>query len=750
MKNLHVYFCFITSLIIINSFNAFSQTPDPGLMGTHTVIKAEYNLGDLAFTPPSAASFPSNMEVRGSVHYPSDLSTGPFPVIFYMHGRHETCYDSVSLSTSSAWPCTGTNKPIVSYEGYDYSATTLASHGYIVISVSANAINAIDGGLSDYGMNARGVLMQHHLDLWNTWNTAATGPFGTLFNGKLNMQNIGTMGHSRGGEGVVFNALYNRSLGSPYGIKAVLTLAPVDFLRHILNGIPLLDIAPYCDGDVSDLQGVHFYDDSRYADTTDESPKHTILFLGANHNYFNTVWTPGSYVAGGIDDWYYTGSATDPQCGTAGHRFDTTKQKAAYNAYSAAFFRLYLGHETNLAPILEVNDIVPPASSLLDSSNVFVSYHPGHSDRLDVNRTDSLARDTINTLHALVNDSDIIAPHICNGGYTMPACGVSGSGAQEPHHGSSSTKGLGEMSLYWSDTSSWYQNTLPPAYKNLSGYQNLLFRASENFSQTSYGTNLNFTVELIDSLGATSNQIVTNHSHALFYQPGTQTGDLPKVVFNTINIPLSSFTGINLTKVSKIKFKFNKSTAGSILISDLAFTNPICGNLTTSFTDSIGGKYKVFFTNKSTNSSNDSVTYLWNFGDVLSGVNDTSTQLNPYHKFTTHNTYTVCLHITSYRKNSFVCTDSFCKTIVLLNDEVPVVLENDIKIIPNPAKDYLQVIGAENSDIIKLINMYGQVILTENITQSIIRLPNNLVAGIYVAEIITKNGTIYKKIMINK
>ena len=104
-------------------------------------------------------------------------------------------------------------------------------------------------------MQARGELLQHHLDLWNDWNTVGGDPFGTMFVGKLDMDHIGTLGHSRGGEGVIFHALYNRSLGSPYGIDAVLTLAPVDFNRQTLTGIPLLNVAPYCDGDVSDLQG---------------------------------------------------------------------------------------------------------------------------------------------------------------------------------------------------------------------------------------------------------------------------------------------------------------------------------------------------------------------------------------------------------------------------------------------------------------------------------------------------------------
>jgi hypothetical protein len=255
----------------------------------------------------------------------------------------------------------------------------MASHGYIVISISANAINAADAALSDRGMNARGQLVQKHLDIWKGYTTTGGVPFGTKFVGKLDMARVGTMGHSRGGEGVVYNALLNRSLGSPYGIKAVLTLAPVDFYRKKLNGIPLLNIAPYCDGDVSDLQGVHFYDDVRYNDIADTAPKYNLLMMGANHNFFNTVWTPGSYIAGTSDDWF---STTDPFCSanrTGNGRLDTIKQKAAFNAYAAAFFRMHVGGDTSFAPILEVDDIYPPASSKLDTTQVYLFLQEGET-----------------------------------------------------------------------------------------------------------------------------------------------------------------------------------------------------------------------------------------------------------------------------------------------------------------------------------------------------------------------------------
>ena len=736
------------------SAHCLSQTtPDPGLLGTLAVTKVEYNLGDLAYKCPS---FPDSVEVIGSVHYPTGLAGGPYPVIIFLHGRHESCYEiSTPANTDGVWPCPTGWTSITSYEGYDYLANQMASHGYIVISISCNAINATDNSVGDYGMQGRGELVQHHLDLWNGWNTTDTsGPFAHLFTGKLDMQNIGTMGHSRGGEGVVFNALYNRSLGSPYGIKAVLTLAPVDFERHVLNGIPLLDVAPYCDGDVSDIQGVHFYDDARYSDTTDESPKHTVLFMGANHNFFNTVWTPGSYVAGGADDWDDYIDPVDAYCGfdtSSNKRFDTTKQKAALNAYLSAFFRLYIGHEYQFAPILNVNDIVPPASSTLDSSEVFVSYHPGHTDRLDVNRTDSTDRTSTNTLGGTVSESGLATASICGGGLGMASCGITSFGDQKPHEGRSGVLGLAQMHMRWSDTTQWYQNDVPGVYENLSLYKYLQFRASVDFRTTATGQNLDLTVEVIDSAGDTSRQIVSNHSHALFYQPGTEPQELPKVILNTVQIPLSSFAGINLNKVRNIRFKFNQVAAGAMVVSDLAAITGPCGMLKAAFTDSIVGWYRVNFKDKTTISDGDSVVRLWNFGNTASGTADTSTAANPYHVYPAIGTYHVCLYVTTFRKNSYVCTDSICTSVVLPSHVgIQAVNETPITIVPNPAKDRIRINGAEPSDVLTLTDLYGRTILTTTIATPDILLPTDVATGIYYAVISTSRGKVYQKLVISK
>jgi hypothetical protein len=540
---------------------------DPGTAGPLAVTVQEYNFGDTAFNPPSG--FPGPVEVRAQVHRPTNLAGGPFPLVIFMHGRHGVC------SSSFTWPCPAGQTIIPSYQGYAYVASILASHGYIVVSVSANGINAQDNSVFDLGMQARAELIQHHLDIWDNFNTAGGAPFGTTFVGRVDMNNVGTMGHSRGGEGVMRHVLHNRALGSPYGIKAVFPLAPVDFNRPIVNDVPFNVLLPYCDGDVSDLQGAHFYDDARYSSPGDLTAKYTLLVMGANHNFYNTVWTPG-FGFPASDDWGVRG---DPVCdsGSAG-RLSAAEQRGTGLAYMSGFFRRHLGGETQFDPMLK-GDVSPPPSAMSDE--IYPSYHApaGATSRRDVNRWLTASHLTTNHLGGAVTQSGFTPYDLCGGASPQPQhCLPFQSTSRQPHTTvsarASGMRGLSQVRGGWTAATAHLTNALPAGSRDVSTFQVFQFRAAVNFDDVRNlaGVAQDLTVRLTDGAGATADAIVSAHSPALFYPPGLASA-VPKVVLNTVRIPLTAFSGINLTDVRTVALRFNQTGSGALLMSDFAFAD---------------------------------------------------------------------------------------------------------------------------------------------------------------------------------
>jgi hypothetical protein len=549
--------------------------PDPGDPGPLAVTMTSYDDGATAFTPPG---FGHAVEVTARVYYPTGLPGGPYPFVVLLHGRHSTCYQGSTEFLE--WPCTGGRQPIPSYQGYDYLGTNLASHGYVVASISANGINAFDNNAGDLGAQARGQLIQHHLDKWQVFTTTGGPPFGTQFVGEVDLDKIGTMGHSRGGEGVVRHFLINAAAGSPYGIKAVLPLAPVDFSRPVINGVPLDVILPYCDGDVNDLQGVHFYDDARYNVPGDTAPKHTLLAMGANHNFFNTIWTPGGWPAGAIDDWVFSGG-NDPQCGTqaGSQRLTAAEQRAVGLAYMAGFFRLYLGGETDLAPYFDGSNTQPAS---VGTADLHAAYHAPDTpaSRRDVNRFLAAASLTTNQLGGAVSQTGLTPHNLCGGENPQPAqCITSASTTQQPHTTPSflsNKRGLSQLRTGWLDTTASFSNAIPAGSADVSGYAALSFRVSLNFAdaRNPMAQSSDFTVELVDGTGASHVESVSAHSDALFYPPGDRSSFVvPKVVLNTVRVPLASFAGIDLHDVRGIRMLFNRATTGAVLLTDLAFVD---------------------------------------------------------------------------------------------------------------------------------------------------------------------------------
>jgi dienelactone hydrolase len=216
------------------------------------------------------------MPLNGRTWYPD--GPGPFPLVLIVHGNH--------------------NPRDFSDPGYAYLGELLASRGYIAVSVDMNFINGTRNE-----NDARGWFFLKHLELWKAWNETEDNPF----EGRVDMQRIALIGHSRGGEAVGHAAALNRLRRYPddatveldfgFNIRSLIAIAPVDGQYRPADRLVPLENINYMvfhgthDGDVSGFMGIRTYQRVRF---TDGNPyfKAAILVYRANHGQWNSVWGP--------------------------------------------------------------------------------------------------------------------------------------------------------------------------------------------------------------------------------------------------------------------------------------------------------------------------------------------------------------------------------------------------------------------------------------------------------------------------
>jgi hypothetical protein len=526
--------------------------PDPGATGPFEVTRAEYDLGDEVFQPSDIGA---RVELVGDVHYPTDLSAGPYPLVLFMHGNHSACYRR--NQTKYRWPCPDGWKPLPNHEGYDYLAEPLASHGFIVVSVSANGVNVLGNRVADTGMRQRGEVLEKHIDLWRDWSTVGGGPFGDTFVGSVDLTRIGTMGHSRGGEGVVWHRIVDEERAEPYGIDAVLALAPVDFTRTRINETAFTVMLPYCDGDVFDLQGVHFFDDSRYAVPGDPTPKHTVTAFGANHNFFNTVWSPSSDLPGAFDDgeWSF-----------CSERLSEVEQRRVGLAYIVGFFRRYLTEDLTLDDMW--TGASTPASIAPARTHVSYLAPDTPADRLDLGRFTDPADLSASEAGGAVTPIGLSFYGLCANRFRIP-CVPGGASWADVHR-----PGTAQAIVGWSGHDGVLRFDIPDADRDASGFDAFQFRAVPNPGIAPIRHRYqDLAVALIDEDGMVAEVTASDVGNdALAFPLTGRRRPSGHIILNQVRFPLEAFEGVDLTRLEAAELRFTRTQAGVLSITDVAFS----------------------------------------------------------------------------------------------------------------------------------------------------------------------------------
>ncbi|MGW4489735.1 hypothetical protein ACWEOE_38610 [Amycolatopsis sp. NPDC004368] len=185
-----------------------------------------------------------------------------------------------------------------------------ARRGFVVVSIGANGINATAAVQAPTVYYARAALLNAHLAMWQLSATGsgplsghftdpASGKARTVgFRGHVDLGDVGTVGHSMGGGGVMHQAADQRHGDWPAGVtvKAVLALAPTDNGNdEAATQVPFARMWGTCD---QINTGNYFKGNSG----DNQVPIYRFTLTGGNHDNYNTEWSPSGGQVGSHDD----------------------------------------------------------------------------------------------------------------------------------------------------------------------------------------------------------------------------------------------------------------------------------------------------------------------------------------------------------------------------------------------------------------------------------------------------------------
>jgi hypothetical protein len=479
-------------------------------------------------SPNSDVTIPmSDVPLHGVVRYPN--GPGPFPLVLIVHGNHSPTDPS--------------------YRGYEYLLDLLASQCMIAVSIEEDFLNGWVSG----EMDARGIVLLQHLQLWREWNRTPSHPFFT----KVDMGSIGLSGHSRGGEAIVAAALFNETLNNPsdppvgktsrnygFNIKSLYAIAPVDG-QFDAGPITLTNADYYTmhgthDGDVSNFAGLKMYNRAYPVNNSTNYTKGFVWVHGANHGQWNTDW----------------GTCCESSVGPSA-LISATDQRQIGKTYMSAFFqselkgwtpyRYFLNGEATFASLPSAVRV----TQYQDAQRMFLNHYEEDDDE----STGSQPGITNIPIGSLANYEDYR--------FNDPS---------GPHFLWGDTDGL---IMGWNQEGNELQIEMKdvpvPDFTHLALHVGQTHESPSNLNTP--GSNQNFSIQLEFSSGM-GTEVQISDFGVLVYPLVTTAGT--KSVQQTIRIPfnhLISKSGDRARDIRKIILRFNKKASGLLAVDEIQFTN---------------------------------------------------------------------------------------------------------------------------------------------------------------------------------
>lgn len=483
---------------------------------------------------------PEKLPVAGRVWYPA--GEGPFPLVLIVHGGQAMTEPAET--------------------GYAYLGELLASRGYIVAAISDNFLAPSPwAGRLDGADAARAWLLLQHLEAWKRWNATV----GTPFFRRVEMSSIALIGHSRGAGAAYLAAVFNElpyvpengavALGYHFKIKAVAAVAPADLPyaeAPELEGVSFLALQGAVDAVAA--AGVDFYGRVRPAEAG-LSFKAQVAVPGANHSQFSSL--------GGRRDWPdLAGLLLNTRAVMA-----PEQQRQIAGIYLSAFLDVALRENRTYLPLLR--DPRAGAAWHPEVGNFIAQYADG----------------SLKLVSDYGEDRDLLTTSAPGGVQRGEYLAV---WREQPAGPGGADRAV---FLAWAPGSEQvpaYTIALPDHLIqawDLGNGKALTFALADVRSAGARLQPLDLTVELVAADGAAVSLPLSRWAAVPVpgarrltrlgaLEPLVAAGGSPSPVMQTFTLPLTDFaagTGFDPARLRAVRFRFDRSPAGEILLDDVGF-----------------------------------------------------------------------------------------------------------------------------------------------------------------------------------
>jgi hypothetical protein len=378
------------------------------------------------------------------------------------------------------------------------------------------------------------------------------GPAQHGFGAKVE-NNIGIIGHSRGGEAVVIAAQKNQQLGLGHAINAIISLSPTNQYPHQPLAspwaTPYLVIYGAMDGDLAGGDGPPSDTGFPLYDRARDARKSFVLVYGATHDRFTTIGAD-------TDLNWSRGPADYPKILAA-----TTHQTIA-KGYMTAFFRWHLRAEDQWIGIFR-GDFVPAAVAQSEPSKlkILVQYSDVGAHNVD---------DFTSASWQVATDGSLVD------GATLPAVPQQALLYNLDAHSPHDTAGL---QLSWNQLGEKLSYTFP-APLDVSHFAALGFRITQKVDSAANPPDApqDLYVSLRDAAGKQRSIKVSKFAEIAAPQKRAL-NQYTKSALRTVRIPLAAYhieviftQKVDLTQIASLELDFGVNPTGEIEIDNVEFT----------------------------------------------------------------------------------------------------------------------------------------------------------------------------------